>query len=140
MMLFLRIKGGGRDDCFRCVDNWYTCWSDNSIIGVHMKIEVDVYEADGIRQGQVVGIKAFYYQGRVYQCNGDFRNLGRDPAVFQDVKKMKVGSKFTVEDYFKNHPTGKYRSNGFQRGISKLIEKGVLLQVDKDTFQKVRNL
>lgn len=112
-----------------------------------MKIEVEIYEADGIKKGEIVGIRAFSFNGEIYRCNGVNTNLidgiikdrkvGRTPAIIKDVKKMRVGETFTVDDYFKRHPFGKYHPEAFQKSISQLIQDNVLLQIGNFEFKKI---
>lgn len=108
-----------------------------------MNIDVEIYEADGIKEGVIFGIKAFRYNGRIYTCNGHQitnPNIGRTPAIVTDVKKMKVGEIFTVDDYFKKHPFQKYHQQAFQKHIARLISDNVLLQVGNFEFKKVGEL
>jgi len=105
-----------------------------------MNIDVEIYEADGIQKGKIVGITAFKYNNKIYKCNTPGNNLGRTPAVYSDVQHMKIGETFTVDDYYKKHPFSKYRSEVFKKGISKMIEDNVLLQIGNFEFKKVGEL
>ena len=106
-----------------------------------MKIDnVTVYEAGGIKQGVLIDVTALYYDGKIFRCNGEGKQIGRTPAIINMVNKMKPGQKFTVEDFFNKHPDCRKKPDGFEHGIAELIRENIIIQLGNDEFQKVKSV
>lgn len=107
--------------------------------GFNMKIDnVEVYEAGGIKQGVLVDVTALFYDGKIFRCNGEGKQMGRPPIIKNMVDEMKPGQTFTTNDFYKKHPDCRRHPEGFEHGIAELIRENIIIQLGNDEFQKVK--
>jgi len=95
-----------------------------------LKVDAKVWD---MKNGKITAVKIDDY---IFYCNGtSSADIGR-PTAFGKWLKDRKGV-FSLNDFFKVHPSIKYRCEALDRELSKLCTNGDLIQLENDKFKIV---